>query len=131
MLEESQVLTPIAVTDLQRAATFYKETLGLEPTEGEHSDNTIVLQTKNGQKIGLHKTATAGSEHTLAVFMVKDLEAAMAELRAKGVIFFNYDTPDLKTTDGIATTPTFRCAWFGDPDGNILSITSLTKNHTA
>jgi catechol 2,3-dioxygenase-like lactoylglutathione lyase family enzyme len=129
MLEESQVLTPIAVTDLDRAATFYKETLGLEPASGDHDDNIVILQTKQGQKIGLHVTETAGSEHTLAVFMVKDLAAAMAELRAKGIIFFNYDTPDLKTVDGIATTPTFRCAWFGDPDGNILSITELTRSH--
>jgi hypothetical protein len=39
------------------------------------------------------------------------------------VIFEEYDTPTLKTTDGIAPTPDGReAAWFKDSEGNILVV---------
>jgi hypothetical protein len=46
------------------------------------------------------------------------------ELREKGIVFEQYDVPNLKTDErGIAVLGRARTAWFKDPEGNILSIT--------
>jgi len=46
-----------------------------------------------------------------------------AELRARGIVFEEYDLPDVKTVDGIADHASGASgAWFKDPDGNILQI---------
>ena len=52
------------------------------------------------------------------------MRAAVDQLRNRGVRFEDYDFPQLKTDDGIATTEDFQEAWFRDPDGNILRIHS-------
>jgi uncharacterized cupin superfamily protein len=43
-------------------------------------------------------------------------------LRARGVKFEEYDTPGLKTKDGIATAGGAKSAWFKDTEGNIMAI---------
>jgi hypothetical protein len=62
---------------------------------------------------------------------VDDVEAAVAELRARGVVFEDYDLPGLNTVDGIAeiagTYPSDggigeRAAWFHDSEGNLLAL---------
>jgi hypothetical protein len=57
---------------------------------------------------------------------VGDLDAVVAALREGGVVFEEYDMPDLKTGNGIATIGDVRDAWFRDPDGNILAIESTS-----
>ncbi|MEV4417441.1 hypothetical protein [Catellatospora sp. NPDC049609] len=67
-----------------------------------------------------HQPAT----YTILNFPVADLEAAMAELRGRGVEFERFDTGAVKTdANGVAEGgggP--RIAWFRDPAGNILSV---------
>jgi hypothetical protein len=62
---------------------------------------------------------------------VDDLEAVVAELRRRGVVFEEYDLPGLKTVNGIAEVegnyPSRggvgeRAAWFRDSEGNVLGI---------
>ena len=48
----------------------------------------------------------------------------MKSLREAGVTFEDYDLPSLKTKDGIATIGSAKAAWFKDPDGNLLAVTS-------
>lgn len=78
--------------------------------------------------VALYPTQFAGTaQHTLGGFIVSDLEAAMADLRAKGVTFEEYDMPGLKTVNGIAELEGERGAWFKDPEGNILSIFQTSR----
>jgi hypothetical protein len=49
----------------------------------------------------------------------------VAELKARGVVFEEYDLPQLKTEDSIATMPGNRAAWFRDSEGNILGLVEL------
>ena len=49
-------------------------------------------------------------------------EAEVAELKAKGVVFEEYNFPGLKTVNGIATAGGSKAAWFKDTEGNILCI---------
>jgi hypothetical protein len=61
---------------------------------------------------------------------VDDIEATVKELRRRGVVFEEYDLPDLKTVDGIAVIdgnyPSKgvgeKGAWFRDSEGNLLGI---------
>jgi hypothetical protein len=63
-------------------------------------------------------------------FEVDDLTAVVAELRARGVVFEEYDVPGLATVDGIATIdgnyPSKGkgelAVWFRDSEGNLLGI---------
>ena len=74
----------------------------------------------------LYPTEFAGTaQHTLGAFLVRDVGATVADLRAKGVTFEDYDQPGLKTVDGIAELGGTQGAWFKDPEGNILSVVQL------
>ena len=61
---------------------------------------------------------------------VDDIEATLAALRARGVVFEEYDAPGLKTMNGVADIqgnyPSKgigeRGAWFRDSEGNLLSV---------
>ena len=70
-------------------------------------------------------------EFTQMAFEVTDLKATVAAMRARGVIFEEYDLPGLKTVDGIAEVdgnyPSKGgvgelAAWFKDSEGNLLGI---------
>jgi hypothetical protein len=46
----------------------------------------------------------------------------VAELRSRGVLFEEYDEPELKTVNGIARLGPDEVAFFKDPSGNILAL---------
>jgi len=56
-------------------------------------------------------------------FAVSDIEAEVAELKARGVEFESYEGLDME--GGIATTGPVRVAWFKDSEGNLLGIVQL------
>jgi catechol 2,3-dioxygenase-like lactoylglutathione lyase family enzyme len=115
----------IPVSDLDRAASFYGDALGLSELRryDEPAANPMIRYALGGASILVYKSAAAGeSRHTLAGFVVDDVEAAVDDLRARGVTFEEYDMGDIKTENGIATIGEARAAWFKDPDGNILSV---------
>jgi catechol 2,3-dioxygenase-like lactoylglutathione lyase family enzyme len=99
--------------DIARAKHFYSEVLGLElETEGE-SDmefraGQVTLDIFDPSSIG---QPFAPSPAGLALRVV-DVDAARAELEAKGVVF-DGDT---------IVTGVCRQAWFKDPDGNALML---------
>ena len=64
-------------------------------------------------------------------WQVDDIEAVVAELRNRGVVFDEYDMPGLRTIDGVAVVagnyPSHggvgeRAAWFHDSEGNLLAV---------
>ena len=62
------------------------------------------------------------SKASQAFWQVDDVEREVAELRAKGVMFEEYDAPGIKTKDGIAVAGNTKAAWFKDTEGNILAL---------
>jgi hypothetical protein len=60
--------------------------------------------------------------HTQMSFAVDDVVAVVKELKAKGVVFEEYDYPNLKTVNSIAERPDFKGAWFKDSEGNMIGI---------
>jgi hypothetical protein len=51
-----------------------------------------------------------------------DIEAAVADLKARGVVFEEYDTPEVETINGVATLGESKGAWFKDSEGNMLAL---------
>lgn len=121
MLRGRQMHAMIPAADLDRARQFYADKLGLVPTREESAG--LVFETPSGGWFRLFPSSKAGTAgHTLAGWAVEDIEAEMAELRANGVIFEEYDEPGLRTVNGILANKWGRSAWFKDSEGNILSI---------
>jgi hypothetical protein len=58
-------------------------------------------------------------------FTTPDIDAEVRDLKARGVVFEDYDFPTLKTVDSIATNGPTRSAWFRDSEGNIIGIVQM------
>jgi catechol 2,3-dioxygenase-like lactoylglutathione lyase family enzyme len=115
----------IPAKDLDGTRKFYESVLGLEIV----MENPAGITYRSGDSfLSLYPTQFAGTaQHTLGGFLVKDVEAAVKDLRARGVTFEEYDMPGLKTVDGIADLDGEKGAWFKDPEGNILSVFETTQ----
>ena len=116
------------VSDLRTALRFYGEVLGLRLVElvGEpNSEREARFAAAEGSLTVYESDAAGVSAATLAAFLVDDMDAVVAQLRARGVALVDYDLPDLKTEDGIATIGRTRVAWFADPDGNLIAVNTI------
>jgi predicted enzyme related to lactoylglutathione lyase len=121
MLEQCRVYAALPATDLHRAKRFYAEKLGLMPQE---LPDELRYECGDGSAFFVFPTSISSrGGHTQVGFGVADIKAAVAQLRSRGVVFEEYDTPELKTVDGIATQPGGdRAAWFKDTEGNMLAL---------
>jgi hypothetical protein len=120
MLASYNIRAVIAVVDLERARQWYAEKLELQPLREEAQG---LLYATGASQFFLYETRTAGTaQNTVAEWEVDDLETVMADLRARGVVFEEYDYPDFKTVNGIAMLGNARAAWFRDSEGNFLSL---------
>ena len=124
MLRSHQVRPTIPASDLTRARAWYADKLGLN-AEYEEAE-ALLYRSGDGSEFLLFSSASAGTaRHQLAAWVVDDLRAEVAELRERGVDFEEYDSPGLRTVNGIAATPVGHAAWFKDSEGNVLTITQL------
>jgi catechol 2,3-dioxygenase-like lactoylglutathione lyase family enzyme len=128
MLADSQVATRLPVKNLERARKFYSEKLGLEPVE--ERPGGLCYRCGVGYFALFESAGATSGTHTQMAWEVVDIEATVAMLRARGVVFDEYDLPGLKTVNGIAEIegnyPSKgvgeRGAWFRDSEGNLLGI---------
>jgi catechol 2,3-dioxygenase-like lactoylglutathione lyase family enzyme len=128
-LRDSKVATRLPAQDLDRARAFYADRLGLEPVDERPGG---LLYRVGGTEFALFLSAGRPSgEHTQMGFEVEDIEATVAELKSRGVVFEEYDAPGLRTRDGIADIegnyPSKgargeRGGWFRDSEGNVLGV---------
>jgi catechol 2,3-dioxygenase-like lactoylglutathione lyase family enzyme len=128
MLADSQVATRLPTKDLERAKRFYWEKLGLQPVE--ERPGGLRYRCGSGSFALFESVGAASGVHTQMAWEVADIEATVAALRARGVVFEEYDLPGLKTVNGIAEIegnyPSKgvgeRGAWFRDSEGNLLGL---------
>ena len=120
MLNDQPIRPTIPAADLDRAKRFYQDTLGLKIAE-ERGDG-IAFESGETTFYVYPSAFAGGSQATLAGWMVSDLEGIMADLRSRGVTFEEYDMPQMKTVDGIATGGGAMAAWFKDSEGNIMAL---------
>ena len=128
MLSKGRVAARLPAQDLKRARAFYADKLDLHPVEEREGGLRYVC---GGCEFALFESAGGPSgDHTQMGWEVEDIEATVSGLRSRGVVFEEYDTPELRTVDGIADIegnyPSKgigeRGAWFRDSEGNMLGI---------
>ena len=129
MLINSPIRPTIPVVDLNRAKRFYETTLGLKsvPADNGNTPGTAVFECGNGTRMELYQRGPSKADHTVATFEVSNIEEEVNALRGKGVIFEEYDMPEIKTQNGIAIQGSVKGAWFKDSEGNILCIHQVIR----
>ncbi|MDQ4504066.1 VOC family protein [Sinomonas sp. ASV322] len=108
--------------DIDRDRRFYSQTLGLDPVEDTAQGLTYELG-RGSRLLVFPSSGKPSGDHTQVAFSADDVEAAVEELRSRGVRFEEYDLPGLKTVNGIADMGGRRSAWFHDSEGNLLGLT--------
>jgi len=122
MLENAPMTTILPVIDMQRARGFYEKKLGLKPV-GLKPDGKFVYATGSGAVLALFpKDGGTKADHTAISFQVRDIAAAIKELKAAGVTFEDYDFPGLKTVNHVCVLGAEKAAWFKDTEGNYLCL---------
>ena len=121
MLGDHPLDVVLLATDLDASKDFYAKKIGLEiASEGPFG---VQFKCGNGSRLAISKSTTGtADEQTQAAFRVEDLAAELAELRSRGVKIEEYDTPGLKTVNGVADIGFALMAWFIDPGKNCVGV---------
>jgi len=125
MLKDKSSSAIIAVSDLDRARRFYRDTLGLPSTDD--NDEMSVFKTGNTDLI-VYKSEEAGSNKANAVVwgVGDEIDAITDDLKSKQVKFLHYPDMEGVTLDGDThRAGDMKLVWFEDPDGNILHINNM------
>jgi catechol 2,3-dioxygenase-like lactoylglutathione lyase family enzyme len=129
MLRNAQVAATLPVVDMDRARDFYEGVLELEPVSVIGNNDAVIYACGGGTLLNIYRRPTpTKADHTAASWSVDDIEAAVEDLVNRGVVFEQYNIPEmgLKTDSrGIADMGGELAAWFKDPEGNILAIFQL------
>jgi catechol 2,3-dioxygenase-like lactoylglutathione lyase family enzyme len=117
-----QLHTVLPASDLNRARAFFHDKLGLDPVE--ELGPTLIYMPNPSTGIEVYETQFAGTaQNTQVGWRTDDIDAEVARLRSRGVVFEDYDFPDLKTVNGIATLgDAMKSAWFHDSEGNTYCV---------
>jgi catechol 2,3-dioxygenase-like lactoylglutathione lyase family enzyme len=123
MVGDNRISAVLVSTDLPRAQAFYIDKVGLRLSPGTIR-NHLLFDCGNGTTLLIYGRPKGNSaDHTQVRFWSPDVAKDVAELSGRGVVFEDYDFPNFKTVDHIATTAGIgRSAWFKDPDGNIIAL---------
>jgi predicted enzyme related to lactoylglutathione lyase len=119
MLSTAPIRAYIPALNVERARDFYERIIGLTPREDYAGG---VIYECGGTEVFMYPTPNAGtSKASQAYWHVDDVEAEVAELKARGVVFEEYEGFSMKNS--IATGGGAKTAWFKDTEGNIMAIT--------
>jgi predicted enzyme related to lactoylglutathione lyase len=122
MLTQAPVTTILPVKDMDRARNFYEKKLELEPRGFAADGNYLFGCGGNAQIALITKPEGTKAEHTALSFEVTGIERVIAQLEARGVVFEDYDFPNLKTVDHVCVLGSDKAAWFKDSEGNYLCV---------
>jgi len=134
MLAQGRIATRLPAQDLDRARRFYAEKLGLEPAD--ERPGGLLYRCAAGEFALFASSGASPGTFTQMGWEVDDLDAAVAELKARGIVFEEVDMPGLRTTGAIAeiegnypskAATGERGAWFHDSEGNLLGIGQLVR----
>jgi catechol 2,3-dioxygenase-like lactoylglutathione lyase family enzyme len=132
-LAQSDAATRLPAQDLNRARRWYSEKLGLDPIEERLGG--LRYQCGNTYFVVFQSRGKASGESTQMGWEVADIEAAVADLKSRGVDFEDVDLPGMKTVNGIADMDgnypskgrAERGAWFRDSEGNLLGMGQVIR----
>jgi catechol 2,3-dioxygenase-like lactoylglutathione lyase family enzyme len=123
VLADARVEATVPVARLSLARDFYEGVVGLTPSASHRPDIDVTYELGGGTRlVVIEEELPLRRAESAAHFVVDDVAATVRELRRRGVEFDEFDMPELKTTDGVATVGNLHFAWFRDPDNNVLAI---------
>ena len=124
MLKDTDTFSSFSVDDVPAAKEFYEKTLGLDVTE---DNGMLTLKLGGGGTVVVYPKGEAHepASFTVLSFQVPDIEAAVDELKAKGITFQRYDGFD-QDERGIVRDGMGAIAWFTDPARNVFAV--LTRS---
>lgn len=121
MLQGYPMHAYIPARDIARARRFYEDKLGLKARE--ETGGGVVYEFGQGTACFLYPTPNAGtSRASQAFWAVDDVDRLILALKARGVVFEDYDMPGEKSPAGAITAGGAKAAWFKDSEGNILAL---------
>jgi catechol 2,3-dioxygenase-like lactoylglutathione lyase family enzyme len=124
MIKDRRVYASLPAADFDRAKAWYRDKLGLTPAM--EMGGGASYRVGENTEFFLYPTQYAGTAKNTAMgFQTTSFDADVKELRAKGVVFEDYDMPGLKTVEGIAEFEGVRAAWFKDSEGNVLALNEM------
>ena len=127
MLKNASIVPYIPVADVARARKFYEDVLGLVPRE--QYAGGVIYECGKGSPVFMYPSHGAGTSKASAAFWaVDDVVAEVAALKARGVVFEEYDMPGIKMENSIATGGGAKTAWFKDTEGNILAVSQRIRS---
>ena len=123
MLSKRKIEGFVPSRNPRKARSFYEKALGLRVLG---LDEFALSLQADGNTIRVADVSSVRgfkpAPFTILGWEVPDIEAAVRDLRRRGVAFEHYDGMDQDDL-GIWTAPGGgRVAWFKDPDGNVLSL---------
>ena len=120
MFTPNGAFSGFSINDLDAAKKFYGETLGLAVRE--NAMGFLNLELASGATVLAYvKPDHEPASFTIMNFEVDDVESAVDDLNARGVVTKIYDNiPD--DDKGIMRGNGPDIAWFKDPAGNVLSV---------
>ena len=123
MLSNNIVSAVLISTNLDQSRDFYEDKLGLTLSP-KTIKNHLLFECGGGTTVLIYgRSAGNKADHTQVRFWTADVEADVKALADKGVVFEDYDMPNFKTVNHIATTSGIgKSAWFKDPDGNTIAL---------
>ena len=125
MLGNAPLIAFIPVTDVGVAREFYESTLGLSVME--ESPFALVVDA-NGIKLRITPVPDLQPQpFTIAGWEVPNIDAAVDALVARGVTFNRYEGMGQRANGVWASPDGDLVAWFADPDGNTLSLTTFAS----
>ena len=121
MLKIKASAAALPAQDIARARKFYEQTLGLAPSE-IGPDGGAWYKTGETTFFVFPSQGKASGDHTQIGLEVDDIAAAVNELKSKGVKLEEYDSPQVKTNNGIVDMGDSRGCWFKDSEGNLIGV---------
>ena len=121
-LTHRAVAMMLPVTDVDRARSFYSESLGLDYTGTNDEGSALYALDGGSTLVLLPRPDSSPSESTAMSFEIDDITSEIKALEDRGVVFEDYDLPDLKTVDHVCVMGSEKAAWFKDPTGNVLCL---------
>jgi predicted enzyme related to lactoylglutathione lyase len=122
VLTDSPAFSGFSANDLEKARSFYEDTLGLRVTVMPEMGGLLRLHLGGGTEVLVYpKPDHTPATFTVLNFPVPDVEQTVDQLAARGVRFERYEGFD-QDEKGIARGQGPDIAWFTDPAGNIFSV---------
>ncbi|HUO06047.1 MAG TPA: VOC family protein [Candidatus Binataceae bacterium] len=123
MLNNFDLIAFVGTANLERAAAFYRDILGLRLVR---DDPFGLVFDAHGTMLRISKVKElTPAPYTVLGWKVADIRAAIDDLSKRGVSFALYDGMPQDERGIWTSADGHQVAWFKDPDGNTLSLTQF------